>query len=518
MKTRAVVIIGLLLLSCLSWSAMVCAVEYDPVVERLQFELTELGYEPGPVDGKLGKKTTEALKKYQEEHKLDVSGEFDEKTLKKLRIKAPKFKCSSYSCTVENGLTDEMVKQIKQHVSENRKADDLTLINATNTDLKKLPSLNEEFIALSISRSKYITDITPLGKLTNLAERLTIDTAENVTDLSALSALTQLESLKLRKLGQPLDFASLAQLVKLERLTLMSLNTEPAEAFDIAVLAGKPKLTTLIFDAVQVHELSFLKDSPELSYLRLKEVPVADLSPLAECPKLKSLELHKVPVSDLEPLHGLSKLKTLVLSYTDVTDLSPLTAFKDQLTRLNLTGTKATDMTPVGELSVLRDIFLDETQFDDYSPLAKCSELKFLQARSEKSGFNALEVITSLPKLEKLWLDRNDKIQDWDALKTATSIKGLSVGKTSFSDLSLLEKFTNLEDLNIRECTVIHPEAITSLPKLKRISLHAVQGIDDITIFKDLPMLKDLYLGYRSKQFPQEQIDAIEEAKKTAKE
>ena len=490
--------------------------DYDPIVERVQFELTELGFEPGPIDGKLGKNTTEALKKYQEENKLDISGEFDEKTLKKLRIKAPKFKCTSYSCTVENGLSDETVKQIKEHVAENRKADDLTLINATDTDVKKLPELNEEFIALTISRSKYITDIAPLAKMTNLVERLTIDTAENVTDLSPLKALAKVESLKLRKLGQGLDLAPLAQFDKLERLTLTSLNTESEDAFDIAVLTGKPKLTTLIFDDIKLQDLSFLKDSPKLSYLRLHQTPVEDLSPLADCPELKSLELSKVPVKDLAPIQGLAKLKTLVLYYTEVMDLSPLAAFKDQLTRLNLNGTKATDMTPVGELSVLRDIFLDETQFDDYSPLATCSELKFLQARSEKSGFNMLEVISSMPKLETLWLDRNDKIQDWGALKTATSIKSLSVGETSFSDLSLLEGFANLEALNIRKCTVVNPEAIVKLPSLKRLSIHEVEGLDDITIFKELPMLKDLKLSYRSKQFPQEQIDALEEAQKAA--
>jgi internalin A len=304
--------------------------------------------------------------------------------------------------------------------------------------------------------------------------------------------------------------------VKLERLTLAGLNTEREEPFDITVLAGKPKLTTLILDDVQVQDLSFLKDSPDLSYLKLGQVPVLDLSPLAENAALKSLELSKVPVKDLEPIRDLSKLKTLILHYTEVTDLTPVTAFKDQLTRLNLSGAKATDMGPVGELSVLRDIFLDETQFDDYSPLAKCSELKSLQARNDKSGFNTLEVIKSMPNLETLRLDRNDNVQDWSALKTATSIKNLSVGETSFSDLSLLEGFVKLEALNIRKCTVIHPEVIVKLPKLKRITIYETQGIDDITMFKDLPSIKDLDLNYRSKQFPQEQIDALEEAKKSA--
>ena len=53
-------------------------------IRKLQERLTELGYSPGPVDGMWGKKTEAALKKFQEEHGLSVTGKFDTETTKKL--------------------------------------------------------------------------------------------------------------------------------------------------------------------------------------------------------------------------------------------------------------------------------------------------------------------------------------------------------------------------------------------------------------------------------------------------
>jgi peptidoglycan hydrolase-like protein with peptidoglycan-binding domain len=54
-------------------------------VFELQERLNELGYKVGTVDGVMGPKTVEALKKYQGENKLNPSGAIDPDTMKKLR-------------------------------------------------------------------------------------------------------------------------------------------------------------------------------------------------------------------------------------------------------------------------------------------------------------------------------------------------------------------------------------------------------------------------------------------------
>ena len=51
---------------------------------ELQKRLTELGYRLGPVDGKVGLRTTNALKKFQQDHKLTVTGTLDAETILEL--------------------------------------------------------------------------------------------------------------------------------------------------------------------------------------------------------------------------------------------------------------------------------------------------------------------------------------------------------------------------------------------------------------------------------------------------
>jgi Putative peptidoglycan binding domain/YMGG-like Gly-zipper len=43
-------------------------------VKRIQLALGKLGYEPGPIDGKMGKRTAAAIRQYQEKNKLLIDG------------------------------------------------------------------------------------------------------------------------------------------------------------------------------------------------------------------------------------------------------------------------------------------------------------------------------------------------------------------------------------------------------------------------------------------------------------
>ena len=57
----------------------------DPLVKEMQRKLTVYGYDPGPVDGYLGQKTSEAIKEFQVENRLAVTGELDDKTISAIR-------------------------------------------------------------------------------------------------------------------------------------------------------------------------------------------------------------------------------------------------------------------------------------------------------------------------------------------------------------------------------------------------------------------------------------------------
>ncbi len=86
MKTTRVSIIILLIVCCISWSIKTIAATYDPLVEQVQKALGERGYNPGQIDGKMGGETAKAIKNFQKDYGLLVSGEIDKDTLGKLGI------------------------------------------------------------------------------------------------------------------------------------------------------------------------------------------------------------------------------------------------------------------------------------------------------------------------------------------------------------------------------------------------------------------------------------------------
>lgn len=99
MKTRWIFIISLVLLCCLSWSISVAA-KSDPGIKQAQKRLRELGYDPGLVDGKMGKKSEEALKSFQQDNGLLVTGKLDRATKQRLGIPlnvAPRTRNISFS-------------------------------------------------------------------------------------------------------------------------------------------------------------------------------------------------------------------------------------------------------------------------------------------------------------------------------------------------------------------------------------------------------------------------------------
>lgn len=76
---------------------------YSPIVEEAQIKLQNLGYDPGEPDGILGKRTREALRKYQEDCGLPVSGNLDQATIKKLDLKKTHLPECKFSAGLHRG-------------------------------------------------------------------------------------------------------------------------------------------------------------------------------------------------------------------------------------------------------------------------------------------------------------------------------------------------------------------------------------------------------------------------------
>ena len=57
---------------------------------ELQLVLTNLGYKPGPIDGRSGPRTREALKQFQKDEGLPATGVLDAETTQRLRAASPR--------------------------------------------------------------------------------------------------------------------------------------------------------------------------------------------------------------------------------------------------------------------------------------------------------------------------------------------------------------------------------------------------------------------------------------------
>jgi hypothetical protein len=90
MKKRNAIILSVIMVLILGLSVAIQAAKYDATVEQVQKKLQELGYDPGPADGLWGKKTEAAVKKFQKDHGLAVTGKLDEDTKEKLGLQKVK--------------------------------------------------------------------------------------------------------------------------------------------------------------------------------------------------------------------------------------------------------------------------------------------------------------------------------------------------------------------------------------------------------------------------------------------
>ena len=90
-KRALVLFAGLI---CVGWLSLISEVAYpqgydNATVLKVQEELQAMGYNPGPLDGIWGRKTKRALKKFQYESGLTVTGKIDRPTKERLGLIKP---------------------------------------------------------------------------------------------------------------------------------------------------------------------------------------------------------------------------------------------------------------------------------------------------------------------------------------------------------------------------------------------------------------------------------------------
>jgi peptidoglycan hydrolase-like protein with peptidoglycan-binding domain len=89
MKQKTIVTI-LVVIAGLLWGFVGTNAADEGEVYQCQKRLVELGYDPGPLDGIWGSKTEEAVKEFQKDNNLPISGFLDDNTKRKLGLQDEK--------------------------------------------------------------------------------------------------------------------------------------------------------------------------------------------------------------------------------------------------------------------------------------------------------------------------------------------------------------------------------------------------------------------------------------------
>ena len=72
--------------SRIEWKPVLCEVNFsEDIIAQLQSALSKKGYQPGPIDGIMGRGTTNAIRKFQKDNKM-ADGGLTIETLKKLGL------------------------------------------------------------------------------------------------------------------------------------------------------------------------------------------------------------------------------------------------------------------------------------------------------------------------------------------------------------------------------------------------------------------------------------------------
>jgi hypothetical protein len=83
--TGVTIMLGLIIVMFVRMS--IASAAYDSIIYQAQKRLQELGYTPGQLDGVWGEKTERAVKEFQRDNNLLVTGDLDEQTKEKMSLK-----------------------------------------------------------------------------------------------------------------------------------------------------------------------------------------------------------------------------------------------------------------------------------------------------------------------------------------------------------------------------------------------------------------------------------------------
>lgn len=364
-----------------------------------------------------------------------------------LALAAPSVKISGSKVTVEEGVTDAIMEEIKKGVGE-AKGLEFTLrkLNA-NADLEKICAAYPDMVKLEVGAGDGLTSLAPVAKLTKL-QSLTI-TAPSVTDLSPLSGLTELTYINIDAKSAGPDLKWMSGLVKLSQVRFDA--GENLVSFE--GIPSVPNFRNITITGAAPADLTPLTAFSGLRTLNLDNCVIADLTPLASLARLDMLNLRGAKVKDFSPLAGCRALKTLWVGRTQEADYATLGKLVN-LTELKTGATAIDTISWISGLTKLKTLAMSSENITDYSPLAglQLEELELWSMEAEVIDLGFLSGMTS--SMKKLALDELTGVSNLNVLPTLSSLTSLSIVKLGVKGgeaipIDQLKKLPNLEELTI---------------------------------------------------------------------
>ena len=366
-------------------------------------------------------------------------------------------------------------------------------------DLAPIAGMTELRI-FSITPNNF-TDLGPLANLTNLQElslRGSVDGDGShgiLEDLSPLSGLTSLTFLDLSSNSRLADLSPISGLTNLQTLHLKRMKS----LRDLRPLGGLINLRELdLWQTEWIDNAAGLETLVNLRKLVLYGIYVSDLSGIAGLQELTHLEIVNTAIDNVDFVANLTRLETLQFATCHdpeectyqpghITDISGITSLVN-LVYLSIFNQPITDVTPLAGLTNLQRLQLYSGQIRDVGPLSGLIALKLLAL--DQNQVTDLGPLINLKELFVLSLTNNG-LSDLTPLAALTSLGGLYLAENDIQDLSPLSGLTPLEVLNLRDNRVRDVSPLVSLTALRTLDLKS-NGLDDITPLTMMPWLEAL--------------------------
>ena len=245
------------------------------------------------------------------------------------------------------GITDAMLAEM---VADGRIPAHITALRLTGnyiTDISPLGYLtNLEFVDLM---NNQVVDISPLGNLQHLKVLHLVNNP--ISDISALSNLTGLQGLGLMRT----PITDLSPLGNLTALTNLSFSTGFYRGNNISFISNLTNLRNLMIDSAGVYLVADF--SPIASLRNLETLAVwnadffNDMSIISDLTNLLALNIVGINIQNISALNRLSNLNTIIIQGCNIRDLSDFSFDSlPNLRTLDLSRNEITDITPLTSL------------------------------------------------------------------------------------------------------------------------------------------------------------------------